>query len=217
MAKTKQKNPLRNVVVALTVVIVLGILVTVGTFLVQVGVIDLGLNEVPPLAEIPVIPPDDDGTEDPIPIEPPTTEELIDQFLRSIGVITVETFGIDANVRLVDSNLEEQFERAFLKVQPLDPREVIVAPEQDIDPSRFFINTDFSTQLADNGRNYHKFSGWDVVNEPSGCSSSGGFSFNCPVPILYVLHLGMQFANLLVMDMLHQVEVELHLVIYKHH
>ncbi|MCP6727166.1 MAG: hypothetical protein KJI69_04020 [Patescibacteria group bacterium] len=178
-----KKNPLRNVVVALTVVITIGAVVTIGTFLSQVGILDLGFTDVLPIAEIPVVPPDD-GTEDPIPIEPPTTEELIDQFLRSIGVITVETFGIDANIRLVDSNLEEQIERAFLKVQPLDPREVIVAPEQDIDPSRFFINTDFSTQLADNGRNYHKFSGWDVVNEPRSCSSSGGFSFNCPVPIV---------------------------------
>lgn len=178
-----KQNPLKNIVLVLTVVIALGAIVTIGTFLSQVGILDLGFTDVLPIAEIPVVPPDE-GTEDPEDlIPPPTTEELIDQFLRNIGAFSIETFGIESNVRLVDSNLQEQFESAFVKVQPLDPREVIVAPEDEIDPSRFFINTDFSTQLADNGRNYHKFSSWDVVNEPSGCTSSGGFSFNCPVPI----------------------------------
>jgi hypothetical protein len=183
-------NPLRNVVLALTVVIAIGAVVTILTFLISVGVVDLGLTEtpivVPPIAQIPIPmePPDDgNGTEPVDLIPPPTTEELIDQFLRTIGAIQVETFDIDANIRLIDSNLEEQIDSSFLRVQPLDPREVIVVPDQEIPTTRFFIDTDFSTQLADNGRNYHKFSSWDVVNEPSSCSSSGGFSFNCPVPI----------------------------------
>jgi len=183
MAKT---NPLRKVIVALTVVIALGAIVTILTFLISLGIIDFGLTEtpiiVPPIAEIPFVPPDE-GTEEPIEIPPPTTEELIDQFLRTIGAVQVETFDIDASIRLIDSNLQEQIDSSFLRVQPLDPREVIVAPDQPIDPSRFFINTDFSSQLADNGRNYHKFSGWNVVNEPSSCISIGGFPFNCPVPI----------------------------------
>ena len=186
MAKT---NPLRNVVLALTVVIAIGAVVTILTFLISVGIVELGITEtpdiVPPLAEIPVVPPEgSEGTEEPaIVIPPPTTEELIDQFLRTIGAIQVETFDIDASIRLIDSNLEEQIDSSFLRVQPLDPREVIVTPDQAIPTTRFFIDTDFSTQLADNGRNYHKFSGWDVVNEPRSCVSIGGFPFNCPVPI----------------------------------
>jgi len=188
MAKT---NPLRNVVLALTVVIAIGAVLTILTFLISVGIVELGLTEtpdiVPPLAEIPVVPPEgSEGTEEPDPeltIPPPTTEELIDQFLRTIGAIQVETFDIDASIRLIDSNLEEQIDSSFLRVQPLDPREVIVTPDQAIPTTRFFIDTDFSTQLADNGRNYHKFSGWDVVNEPRSCVNIGGFPFNCPVPI----------------------------------
>lgn len=189
-----KKNPLQNVVLALTTVIAIGAMVTVTTFLIQIGIIDLGLEEkpkqVPPLAQIPVLI-SDEGTEEPEDFtEPVTTEELIDQFLRSLGVVTVETFGVDTQVKLVDSNLEEQIENSFLKVQPLDPREVIVAPDEEIDPSRLFINTDFTTQIADNGRNYHRYSGWNVVNEPSKCSFSDGFAFNCPVPITITIAEG---------------------------
>ncbi len=56
MAKT---NPLRNVVLALTVVIAIGAVVTILTFLISVGIVELGLTEtpnvVPPLAEISIV------------------------------------------------------------------------------------------------------------------------------------------------------------------
>jgi len=52
-------NPLRNVLVALTVIIAIGSIVTITTFLIQIGIVDIGLTEtpniVPPLAEIPVV------------------------------------------------------------------------------------------------------------------------------------------------------------------
>jgi len=175
MAKS---NQLRNVVVALTIIIALGSVVTITTFLIQIGVVDVGLTEtpnvVPPLAEIPVVGddpnetnPDNDLNEE---LGLPegfvnSDEDILSAFLDTIGVRITETFAVDTTVRLVDANLEEVIESSFLRVQPLDPRKVITVPEEELSALRFFINTDFSTQIADNGRNYHRYSGWDVVND----------------------------------------------------
>ncbi len=110
----------------------------------------------------------------PIAERPPTPEpegfqiskdDLITIFLENLGITTVETFNILVTTDLIDANLESVIEESFLRVQPLDPTKVIIGIDEELDPERFFINTDFSTQLADNGRNHHKFSGWDVVND----------------------------------------------------
>jgi len=171
-------NPLRNVIVALTIIIAIGAVATVTSLLIQVGVVDIGLSEtpniVPPLGEIPFVMddpnetnPDNDLNEE---LGLPegfinSEEDILSAFLDTIGVRVTETFGVVAEVRLVDANLEEVIQSSFLRVQPLDPTKVIVVPEEELLPLRFFINTDFSTQLADNGINYHKFSGWDVVQD----------------------------------------------------
>lgn len=171
-------NPLRNIVVALTIIIAIGSIVTITTFLIQIGIVDVGLTEtpniVPPLAEIPVIGddpnetnPDNDLNEE---LGLPegfirTDEDILSAFLDTIGFTVTETFAIDTTVRLVDANLEEVIQSSFLRVQPLDPRKVITVPEEEISALRFFINTDFSTQIADNGRNYHRYSSWDIVND----------------------------------------------------
>jgi len=178
-----KKNPLTNVIVALTIIIAIGAIATTTTLLIQVGVIDIGLTEtpniVPPLAEIPVVVddpeetnPDNDLNEE---LGLPqgfinSEEDILSAFLDTIGLRVTETFGVDAEVRLVDANLEEVIESSFLTVQPLDPRKVITSPEE-ISALTFFVNTDFSTQLADNGRNFHRFSGWDVINDFGGLAS----------------------------------------------
>jgi len=173
-----KKNPFKNLIVALTIVIAIGALATVTTLLIQVGVIDVGLSEtpniVPPVAQIPIVIDDpnetdtenDNNEELGLPEGFVTTEEdILSAFLDTIGARITETFGVSAEVRLIDANLEEVIESSFLRVQPLDPRKVIIVPEGELLSLRFFINTDFSTQLADNGRNYHQFSGWDVVQD----------------------------------------------------
>lgn len=171
------KSNVNPIILLLTVVIAIGAIVSVLGFAVQVGIIDVGILEkprqAPPLAEIPVIIDDsnemmteNDLNED---LGLPegfvnSQEDIFSAFLDTIGFRVTETFGVESRVKLVDSNLEEQIESSFLKVQPLDPRSVIVAPKEGISSLRLFINTDFSTQINDAGTQHHKFSGWDVVN-----------------------------------------------------
>ncbi len=168
-----KSNPLRNIVIALTIIIAIGAVATITSLFIQVGLIETP-NLVLPVAQIPIVLDDPDETETEndnneelgLPEGFITSEEdLISAFLDTIGVRVTETFGVNAEVRLVDANLEEVFESAFLRVQPLDPRKVITVPEEEISPLRFFISTDFSTQIADNGINHHKFSGWDIVQD----------------------------------------------------
>lgn len=102
-------------------------------------------------------------------------QDLISAFLDAIGIKVTETFAIKSNVVLIDSDFEEQIESSLVKVQPLDPREVLLSETPEIDDLRFFINTDFSRQISDNGLNHHKFTGWDVVKD------SGNFA---GVPII---------------------------------
>ncbi len=181
MAKS---NPLKNIVIALTVIIAIGAIATITSLLIQVGIVDVGLTEtpniVPPLAEIPIVIDDPDETETDNDLNEElglpegfinSEEDLISAFLDTIGVRVTETFGVEADVRLVDANLEEIIESSFVRIQPLDPRKVIVVPDEEISPLRFFINTDFSTQLNDAGTNHHKFSSWDVVQDFGGASS----------------------------------------------
>jgi len=173
-----KKSPLRNILVLLTIIIAIGSIATITTFLIQIGVVDVGLTEtpniVPPLAEIPIIIDDPDETnpdndlneELGLPIGFINSEEdILSAFLDTIGVRVTETFGVDATVRLIDANLEEVIQSSFAKIQPLDPRKVILVPEGELSALRFFINTDFSTQLNDAGDRHHKFSSWDVVND----------------------------------------------------
>ena len=182
-----KKNPLGNMIVVLTVVIAIVAVATIGSTLIQVGVINIGLTEetkqVPPLAQIPIV------IDDPISVVANKTdndlnlelglpeghvdseEDILSAFLDSIGLRVTETFGVDANIRLVDANLEEQIDSSFLKVQPLDPRKVIIISEQELSPLRFFINTDFSKQTNDLGTKYHQFTGWNIVNDFGGGAS----------------------------------------------
>ncbi len=92
-------------------------------------------------------------------------QDIISAFLDAIGIKVTETFAIKSNVVLIDSDFEEQIESSLVKVQPLDPREVLLSETPEIDDLRFFVNTDFSRQISDNGLNHHKFTGWDVVND----------------------------------------------------
>ncbi len=173
-----KKNPYRKLIVALTIVIAIGAMATVTTLLIQVGVIDVGLSEtpnvVPPLAEIPIIGDDPDETNPDNDLNEElglpegfirTDEDILSAFLDTIGFTVTETFGVDATIRLIDANLEEVIQGSFLRVQPLDPTKVITVLDEEISALRLFINTDFSTQIADNGINYHRYSGWDVVND----------------------------------------------------
>jgi len=121
-------------------------------------------------------------------VSPPDTieipqDDLIAIFLENLGIVDIETFGVDIQVELIDSNLESDIQTSRLFVQPLDPREVIVGVSEGIDPERFFVKSDFSTQINDEGTKHHKFTGWDVVNDPSRCRSAGGFPFDCPIPV----------------------------------
>jgi len=121
-------------------------------------------------------------------VKPPDTieipkEDLIAIFLENLGILDIETFSVDVQVELTDSNLESDILTSRLFVQPLDPREVIVGVAEGIDPERFFVKTDFSTQTNDAGTKHHKFSGWDIVNDPSKCRTVGGFPFDCPIPV----------------------------------
>ncbi len=182
-----------QVILLLTVVIAIGSVFTILSFLSTSGIIGeignlqgefqtlsdqvnsqdaIDIEEL--LAQLPV----DQGTTAPteIIIEQPegftaTDQDIISAFLDAIGVTQTETFGVKANVQLIDANFEQQIASSFATVQPLDPRTVIVEPDIDLDTLRFFINTDFSTQIADNGRNYHKFSGWDVIQDFRGFAS----------------------------------------------
>ena len=107
-----KKNPYRNLIVALTIVIAIGALATVTTLLIQVGVLDVGLSEtpniVPPLGQIPVVgddpnetDPDNDNNEElGLPEGFVTTEEdILSAFLDTIGARVTETFGVSAEVR----------------------------------------------------------------------------------------------------------------------
>lgn len=189
-----QKNPLKNIVVLLTVIIALGAIVTITSFLIQIGIINISLEDKPNLlpvaGEIPFVqdanaePEEEDNIPDPVGFKS-SDQDLISAFLDSLGLRVTETFTVNANVRLFDANQKVTIDTSSLKVQPLDPRTVIVAPTDDIPQDRFFINTDFSKQINDAGTNYHRFTGWDWVNEPSSCTSTGDeFQpfINCPLP-----------------------------------
>jgi len=191
MAKGGLSNT--KVILLLTVVIAIGSVFTVLSFLSTTGILGevgnlqgqfqtladqvnsqeaIDIEDL--LAQLPI----DNGatTEPDIIIEQPagftaTDQDIISAFLDAIGVTQTETFGVKANIELIDANFEQQIASSFATVQPLDPRTVIVEPDLDIDTLRFFINTDFSTQIADNGRNYHKFSGWDIIQDFGGGAS----------------------------------------------
>jgi len=182
-----------QILLILTIPITIGAVVTIVSFLATTGIVG-GLesdirslsNQVDQqpaledlLAQLPVAPdppPTGQNVTQEIIIEQPagftaTDQDLISAFLDAIGVTVTETFGITSQVNLIDADFENQIESSFVKIQPLDPREVILPQAPDVENIRFFINTDFSRQLADNGRNYHKFSGWDIVNDFGGASS----------------------------------------------
>jgi len=179
-----------KVILLLTVVIAVGSVFTILSFLSTSGLIGQ-IEEVRVLTEsleipVPTIvidaPP---PASQPVVIEtviPPPSgfqtsdQDLISAFLDSIGATVTETFTVVADVMLVDANQEQVIEQTFLQVQPLDPRTVITVADEEIEPLRFFINTDFSSQLADNGKNFHQFSGWDVIRD------SGG-AFGVPITI----------------------------------
>lgn len=184
-----------QIILILTIPISIGSIVTIFSFLLTTGLVG-GLEsdirslsdqvEQQPaledfLAELPV-------EEDPvgtnatsnIVIEEPSgfsasDQDLISAFLDAIGIKVTETFGVRADVVLIDSDFEEQFDSSLVKVQPLDPREVILSETPEIDDLRFFVNTDFSRQISDDGLHHHKFTGWDVVKD------SGNFA---GVPII---------------------------------
>ena len=174
MAKSKPNK----LILLLTIVIAIGAIVSVLGFAVDIGIIDVGAvertNQSPPLAEIPIVidDPDETMTDNDLNEElgipegfVNSQEDIFTAFLDTIGIRVTETFGVDTTVRLVDSNLEEQVESSFLRVQPLDPRKVITVPDEELSTLRFFINTDFSTQLNDAGDRHHKFSSWNTVND----------------------------------------------------
>ncbi len=178
-----------QILLILTVPITIGAIVTILSFLATTGVVG-GLqgdirslsdqvNMQPALddliAQLPVAPVQDTiGVNETIVLmEQPegftaTDQDLISAFLDAIGATVTETFGVRSQVTLIDSDFEQQIEASFIKVQPLDPREVLLPQAPDTENLRFFVNTDFSRQLADNGINFHKFSGWDVVNDFGG-------------------------------------------------
>jgi len=110
------------------------------------------LEEAPELFEVSI--------QDPI-------EQLLDELSEvGIGEGVTEKFGITTNVILLDSNQEQFLSEGFLAVEPIDPRTtVIIEPElvPRETPVRFFIDTDFASQLTDDGKNYHQFSGFVPV------------------------------------------------------
>lgn len=172
--------------------IIIAIIIIGGYITITQGFIDIGLEEkpviVPVVAEIPVISDVDNSTEEVI--EEPlgfksSDQDLISAFLDSLGLRVTETFSIDANVRLFDANQKVTVETSTLKVQPLDPRTVVTTPTSDISQARFFINTDFSKQVNDAGTKYHRFTGWDIVNEPTKCSGTE-FPVGCPLPNIVI-------------------------------
>lgn len=121
----------------------------------------------------------------------PTTDDLLKQFIESLGIKITETFGVKTETTLIDANAESEVKQSFLTVQPIDPTEVIIIPEEGIDIKRFFINTDFASQLADDGVRSHPFSGWDLVIDPSKCTtftdaSGDKVTTGCPVSNLAV-------------------------------
>jgi len=180
-----------QILLILTIPITIGSVVTILSFLATTGVIG-GLEsdirslsdqvEQKPsidefLAQLPVVS-DPVGTNitEPVLIEEPdgfraSDQDLISAFLDSIGIRVTETFDVIANVNLIDADFVSQIESSQVKVQPLDPRDVIVEPPPEFDNARFFINTDFSRQISDSGLNHHKFSGWNIVNNFGGASS----------------------------------------------
>ena len=185
-------NPL---VIAVPIVIIS--LVGAGYFLIAEGIISISLEDqpelVPVVAQIPIVIEENKTESAPEPevIEEPlgfksSDQDLITAFLDSIGARVTETFTVDAKVILSDANQVETIESTTLRVQPLDPKTVITIPEEGIPQLRFFVNTDFSKQINDAGTNYHRFTGWDIVNEPSQCTSTGDPyqpSINCPIPV----------------------------------
>lgn len=184
---TKKGLSNNQIFIILTIPITIGSVVTILGFLVTTGVLgevgnlqgefqtlsdQVNSQEAIDIEELLAQLPFDEGTTEPteIIIEQPegftaTDQDIISAFLDAIGVTQTETFGVKANTELIDANFEQQIASSFTTVQPLDPRTVIVEPDVNADELRFFINTDFSTQIADNGRNYHKFSGWDVIQD----------------------------------------------------
>lgn len=190
-----KKKPLPLNIIAIGIIIALGI-VAVVIFQDQVLGFALGLEErFKTITDIPEnIPPTLDDDTLPIAETPPTPDpegfqiskdDLITVFLENLGLTQIETFNILIETDLIDANLESVVQQSFLRVQPLDPTEVIVDVSGELDPSRFFINTDFSTQLADNGRNYHQYSGWNIIQDFGGASGipvSITVTQNCRVP-----------------------------------
>ncbi len=91
-----------------------------------------------------------------------STQDQISQFLELIGLTVTETVNIEASIELLDANQESELQSAFVRIQPLDPQ-LILVEGFEVAPERLFVNTDFATQLSDNGLNHHKFSGWDII------------------------------------------------------
>lgn len=171
-----------KLILLLTVVIAIGSVFTILSFLSTSGIIGQ-IEEVKIITESLEIPvptfivdaPPTQPVEIQTEIPPPSgfqtsDQDLISAFLDSIGATVTETFTVVADVKLVDANQEQVIEQSFLQVQPLDPRTVITVADEEIEPLRFFINTDFSSQLADDGKKFHQFSGWDVIRDTGGAS-----------------------------------------------
>lgn len=182
MAKKGLSN--NQLIIILTTPITIGSIITIFSFLLTTGLIG-GLegdirslsdqvDKQPALddflAQLPVDDPIGTNVTTKVVIEQPagfsaSDQDLISAFLDAIGIKVTETFAIKANVVLIDADFEEQIESSLVKVQPLDPRQVILTEVPEGDDLRFFINTDFSRQISDNGLNHHKFTGWNIVND----------------------------------------------------
>ena len=163
-----------QILLILTIPITIGAGVTIISFLATTGIIG-GLEsdirslsdqvEQQPalddlLAQIPFPDPSPPVpiTNDTVVIDPPagftaTDQDLISAFLDAIGVTVTETFGVTSQVNLIDSDFASQIESSFVKVQPLDPRDVILPQAPDTENLRFFINTDgASRRTGSDGR-----------------------------------------------------------------
>jgi hypothetical protein len=167
MAKGSRKPNI--IILLLTVVIAIGSIATITQVVQQQSVLS-GIESTNVFLEDFELPTnaDNDPVQQIIIQETPlefegSTQDQISQFLETIGLAQTETLGVEATIELIDANRESDIQSAFVKIQPLEPELVIVSPDEPIPPERLFIDTDFSVQLADNGINYHQFTGWDVI------------------------------------------------------
>ncbi len=116
------------------------------------------------------------STQDPL-------EILLDELaVDGIGEGVTEKFLLAPRIILLNADEGQTLTETILIVEPLDPRTTVEVPPTLVEPEtalRRFVDTDFSSQLSVDGKNYHSFSGWERFIQGNHPSVSWQFQRSC--------------------------------------